>query len=147
MNPQSSLCSNGQWVHPPGYYLMGRTLYMLLHGKACNSSLTDSCKQCIQSPYRWSRVHAIPTRSHLWARRLHDPGSDDCRSWSTTSLRNTYPGAPPDGHTNVQRIKAPPVFKLLVQKFLNMGNRSPLPKSRERSVRQGGRTGEINIRR
>ena len=63
------------------------------------------------------------------------------------SHRNTYPGAPPDGHTNVQRIKAPPVFKLLVQKILNMGNRSPLPKSRERSVRQGGRTGDNNIRR
>ena len=147
MNPQSSLCPMGQWVHPPGYYLMGRTLYILLHGKACKCSLFDSLKQCIHSPHRWSLVDAIPTISHLWAGGSHGQENGDCRTWLTMSLRNTYPGAPADGHTHVQRIKAPPVIKLLVQKFLSMGNRSPLPKSRERSVRQGGRTGDNNIRR
>jgi len=147
MNPQSSLCPNGQWVHPLGYYLMGRTQYILLHGKACKCSLSDSFKQCIHSSHRWSLVDAIPTISHLWVGGTHGQETGDCRSRSITSLRNTYPGAPPDGHTNVQRIKAPPVIKLLIQKILNMGNRSPLSKSRERSVRQGGRTGDNNIRR
>ena len=147
MNPQSSLCPNRQWVHPLGYYLMGRTLYMLLHGKACKSSLSDSFKQCIKSPHRWSLAHAIPTRSYLWARLLHDPGSDECRSWLTTCLRKTCPRVPSDKRTMVSRIKAPTVLKLLIHKFLNMGNRSLLPKSHERSDRQGCRTGDNNIRR
>jgi len=147
MNPQSSLCPIGPWVYPSGYYLMGRTLYMLLHGKACKSSLSDSFKQCTATSPRWSLVHAISTIPHLWAGGSHGKENGDCRSRSITSLRNTYPGAPPDGHTSSRRIKAPPVIKLLVQKFLSMGNRSPLPKSRERSVRQGGRTGDNNIRR
>jgi hypothetical protein len=147
MNPQSSPYIIGQFVDPPGCYPTGRTLYMPMRYFAYKSISFGSFWECTEAPLRWSLVYVIATISHLWAGASSGPRSDDCRSWSTTSDGKTYPDALLDGYTNVSRINAPPVFKLLIQKILNMGNRSLLPKSRERSIRQGCRVGDNNIRR
>jgi hypothetical protein len=147
MNPQSSHYPIGQFVHSTGYYLSVRILYMPMHYQVYKCSPFGFICQCTEAPPRWSLLHVVTTISDLWAGVSSGQRSDNYRGWSTTGYDKTYHDSPPDGHTNVSRIYAPPVSKLLIQKILNMGNRSPLSMSRERSVRQGGRMGDNNIRR
>ena len=122
--------NKGYWFIPPGCQ---PSTWKRLHLPTLEDTVPGSlgANPLIVGP-------VLPTRSsvHKW------PPGKGCNS-----VRKVPPDKPPGYWLLVGGSNAPPDSNSKILNNLNMRNRSLIPKSRERSDRQGGRWGDKNIRR